>query len=93
MIETSITYAMLQSVFDLELFVKVIRMLMIVLVVFTVCWAPYLLAQVIYNTDYFNYDISPSRRNKLHNANRYFSLLSLANSAVNPILYGLLSRY
>ena len=67
-------------------------MLIIVLVTFTVCWAPYLLAQVVFNTDYFQYDINTSTRLDWQNAGRYFVLLSLANSAFNPILYGLMSR-
>ena len=67
-------------------------MLIVVLVVFVICWAPYLLATVIFNTDYFQYDITSSARLDWQNAGRYFTLLSLANSAVNPILYGLMSR-
>lgn len=73
--------------------VQVIKMLMAVWIVFLICWAPYLILRC-YETAH---DMIRNRwiddRQLIDKVTQYFNVLSLANSALNPLLYGALSRF
>ena len=69
---------------------QVIRILIGVLVVFVVCWAPYLTYQIYTTTDHHLTNLEILK--KTADIAIWFNFLSLANSALNPLLYGFLSR-
>ena len=70
---------------------QVIRVLISVLVVFIICWAPYLSMQIY---RFSAHNASDTKKNKLINdITIWLNFLSLANSCLNPILYGAMSRY
>ena len=70
------------------LFLQVIKMLVIVIVLFAVCWGPVLIDNVLKAfgvVDRYNYGAIKHLR-------QVFALLSYANSCVNPIVYAFMSR-
>lgn len=67
---------------------QVIKMLIVVVVIFVLCWAPILILNVLKAFDIvprLNYGYMKAVKPTFH-------LLSYANSCVNPIIYGFMSR-
>lgn len=67
---------------------QVIRMLIVVVIVFAICWSPILILNVLTAFELapaLNYGHMKAVRTALH-------LLSYANSCVNPIIYGFMSE-
>ncbi|XP_073997680.1 QRFP-like peptide receptor isoform X2 [Rhodnius prolixus] len=67
---------------------QVIKMLVAVVIVFILCWAPVLVDNVL-----TSYDILPHiREGTLKQLATYFQLLAYFNSCVNPLVYGFMSK-
>lgn len=61
---------------------RVACILLLLAVVFAVCWLPYHIASLVVNLN----------GNEYENLNKYLLLLGHANSALNPIIYCVLSK-
>ncbi|XP_071449953.1 gastrin/cholecystokinin type B receptor-like [Hetaerina americana] len=69
---------------------KVIKMLLTVVVLFVICWAPVLIDNVLKA-----YDVLPVLRDSnssLRHMGNAFHLMSYFNSCINPIVYGFMSK-
>ncbi|ELU11013.1 hypothetical protein CAPTEDRAFT_224477 [Capitella teleta] len=69
--------------------IKVIQMLMGVLCVFTLCWSPILVADIV---DTFGFDrINGMSRQDLVFVDRFLQCFTFSNSCINPFLYAFFS--
>ncbi|KAJ9583897.1 hypothetical protein L9F63_021763, partial [Diploptera punctata] len=66
----------------------VIKMLVAVVVLFVLCWAPLLIMNVLFAYDVYNkYDGSETKN--VHSA---FTVMAYSNSCINPLVYGFMSK-
>lgn len=66
---------------------QVIKMLIIVWILFVLCWGPYLIYNIV--EAYDGGDLPVAVHNYLY---PIINLLAMCNSALNPLLYALMSR-
>ena len=67
---------------------QVVKMLVAVVVLFAICWAPYLIDNVL-----TGFDVLPHARTGAKKHMRTaFHLLAYFNSCINPLVYGFMSR-
>ncbi|XP_065558801.1 QRFP-like peptide receptor isoform X2 [Artemia franciscana] len=84
-----ITYSSKGSSLDTRNVKQLIKMLVTVVVIFIVCWTPYLIDEVLTAFDHLSLqrDVGISRVTYT-----FVQLLAYTNSCVNPVIYGFMSR-
>ncbi|KAF6031520.1 hypothetical protein EB796_010152 [Bugula neritina] len=71
---------------------QVLKMLFVVVIIFILCWCPLLTYNIIVAVGLVKPYV-PHQYPYATHLNRAFSLLAYANSCLNPIVYGFMSRY
>ncbi|XP_075224448.1 QRFP-like peptide receptor isoform X2 [Lycorma delicatula] len=67
---------------------QVIKMLVLIVVVFVICWAPLLIDNLLTAWEFLPYQ----RTGVLKHMYTFFNLMAYFNSCVNPIVYGFMSK-
>ncbi|XP_071744618.1 G-protein coupled receptor 54-like [Lepeophtheirus salmonis] len=73
---------------SLQKFRRVIRMLAAIVVVFVLCWSPFLVMNIFRSFGVVNISL----HGFVKYANTTFTLMAYLNSALNPIIYGFMSQ-
>ncbi len=73
---------------SLKKFRRIIRMLVVIVLVFVVCWTPYLLMNVLQSFGV----VDSQLQGLVKHLKTTFILMAYLNSALNPIIYGFMSR-